>query len=154
NLGVVLKAAGKLREAEKAYLTAIECNPAFAAAHNNLGNLYRDEGRYGDAERYYAAAVAANKDYSDAWYGLASVLHRQGKLPQAIVAFERTLAITPDRPEIICDLAMCKLAQDDTAAARRLMEKAVELAPSSHLTHGNLGAVHLRTARLVEAEYH
>ena len=40
NLGVLLSAAGNLKEAEKSFKKMIEIDPAFAVAYKNLGILY------------------------------------------------------------------------------------------------------------------
>jgi Flp pilus assembly protein TadD len=112
----------------------------------------RDEGRNADAEQFYRGAVEADKNYVDAWYGLGSSLQRQGKFPEAAVALERAMELKPNRADIVCDLAMCRMSMEDGAGALALMLKAVALDPNLAMAQGNLGAVHLRAGRLLEAE--
>ncbi len=47
---------------------------------------------------------------------------------------------------------MCRMAQEDGAGALALMLKAVAIDPNLATAQGNLGAVHLRAGRLVDAE--
>ena len=50
NLGTVYQQQGKLPEAERTYLRAIEINPGSAEAHYNLGLLYQKQNRRQEAE--------------------------------------------------------------------------------------------------------
>ena len=87
NLGVVLRAAHRPREAEAAYLAAIAADAKFVSAYSNYANLARDEGRHQVAEQYYRAALALNPDSAEAWQALSGVLQRQGRASEAGAAF-------------------------------------------------------------------
>ncbi|CAN5573794.1 hypothetical protein BH23ACI1_BH23ACI1_26990 [soil metagenome] len=51
SLGSALFRAGKLPDAEKAYLDAVAADPKVGEAHNNLAVVYMETRRYEDAER-------------------------------------------------------------------------------------------------------
>jgi len=61
-LGNLHKKAGRIAEAEKAFLRAIELRPDSLLAHNNLANLYRDTGRFDEAMRHYEKALSIAPD--------------------------------------------------------------------------------------------
>ena len=50
NYGTIIKALGKLEEAELLQRKAIEINPDYADAYSNLGNILRDLGKKQEAE--------------------------------------------------------------------------------------------------------
>ena len=51
NYGSILQDIGKLQDAEKSYLKAIELNPNYAIAYSNLGNVCTELGKLEDAEK-------------------------------------------------------------------------------------------------------
>ena len=72
NIGVALKQAGKLPEAEQAYLKAIELYPEYGAAHFNLALVLEAQGRQDEAlEHFHLASrtCTANKapNYARVW---------------------------------------------------------------------------------------
>jgi tetratricopeptide (TPR) repeat protein len=59
SLGSAYFRAGKMADAEQAYLTAIGADPKIGEAHNNLAVVYFETGRYKEAERAVRAAEKA-----------------------------------------------------------------------------------------------
>ena len=57
NLGNILKALGKLTEAELSTYKAIELKPDFAKAYTYLAGIMRDLGKEKDAVKYYSLAL-------------------------------------------------------------------------------------------------
>ncbi len=58
DLGNALQALGKLHEAKRAYVLAVEIQPDFAAAHANIGNICYLQGELGSAVEFYERAIA------------------------------------------------------------------------------------------------
>jgi Flp pilus assembly protein TadD len=61
-LGMSYHRLGKLAEAEATYERAIKAEPAFAAAHNNLGALYFSQRKFSDADREFRRASDRDVD--------------------------------------------------------------------------------------------
>ena len=80
NYGTILKALGKLKEAEISYRKAIEINPDYALAHCNLGNVLKDLGQLKDAEISYRKAIEINPDFANAHYNLGVTLTNMGEI--------------------------------------------------------------------------
>lgn len=59
SLGSAYFRAGKLPEAEQAYLAAVAADPKIGEAHNNLAVLYMETGRLDEAEKALKAAERA-----------------------------------------------------------------------------------------------
>jgi len=96
------KALDKLKDiqGEKAALQrAIQLNPNFAEAQNQMGYLTVREGEAVQAEAYFRAAVRASPSYVGAWINLAATLASESKWQEARQALARTLEIDPDNAE-------------------------------------------------------
>ncbi|MBT3432277.1 MAG: tetratricopeptide repeat protein [Nitrospinaceae bacterium] len=66
--------AGRLREAEQAYLQVIRINPSDSMAHNNLANIYWKWKNYSKALAYYRKALKLNPNNKHARNNLKSSL--------------------------------------------------------------------------------
>ncbi|MCP5247577.1 MAG: tetratricopeptide repeat protein [Candidatus Accumulibacter sp.] len=75
NLGNVLGAQGRHREAETSYRRALALKPTFAEAHCNLGNTLMDLGQLAEAETACRQALTLNPELAEAHNSL-------GKNPQ------------------------------------------------------------------------
>lgn len=75
--------AENMKEAEKAFRTAIMLNPAFAEAWNNLCALLLEAQRNTEAVDACSRAIQANAEYADAHFNLALAYFRNGSLRDA-----------------------------------------------------------------------
>ena len=151
NLGVILRAAGRLAEAEAAYIQALAADPAFAPAHQNLGNLLLDMGRLEEAEASLNEALRLAPGVFEARRSLGMVYQRTGRLPEAVEALEAVGAAAPTHAQALNDLGACLMALDQAPRAQAALEKALAANPDFPDAHGNLGALHLRGGRLFAA---
>jgi tetratricopeptide (TPR) repeat protein len=120
NLGNVLDALARPREAAIAYLKAIDRDPAFAEAWVNLAGLYEASARGREAEQCLRKAVEARTDYADALYNLASLLTRQGRYAEALRLWEHYMGLRPDGEDLEKarrGRTLCRLALDGGPAA-------------------------------------
>ncbi|MBD69746.1 hypothetical protein CMK21_06440, partial [Candidatus Poribacteria bacterium] len=77
-LGLALQEQGELDQAIQAYHRALEINPNYSEAYNNLGNVLKEQGKLDDAVLAYRSALGINPDYSEAHNNLGLVLLLQG----------------------------------------------------------------------------
>jgi tetratricopeptide (TPR) repeat protein len=83
-----------------AFKAAIDIQPDYDFANNNLGVYYARRGGPEDlklAENYFRDALKSNQRYADAYNNLGIVLARQGKLDDAVASHKAGLAIRNDR---------------------------------------------------------
>lgn len=115
NLGILLRRAGRLDDAVRAYETAIRLDPADAAAYHNLGLIHRSRGAFADAERAYVRALELRPDQADTHYNLGILYELYLNRPQDALAHYRAV-ITLGSPD------------DDTIAGwiRTLERRAVQ----------------------------
>ena len=152
NLGAVLRALGRLDEAEEKYRRAIALDPNLAAAHYNLGNLLDDQVRHADAADAFRAAVRLRPDYAEAWNGLGKSLQRQGRLSEGLEAFRRAVQCAPSNAEMHTNLGAVLIALERSDEAQAALHKALTLDPAYAAAHGNLGALLARTGCPIAAE--
>ncbi len=75
---------------------AIELNPGFSDAQNQMGFLAAHQGDIEDAEKYFRAAVMASPSNVTAWINLAATLASEERWKDAQNALDHALAIEPD----------------------------------------------------------
>ena len=95
NLGVVLKARGRLREAIAAYRRAIELKPEFVDPYQNLGNALREDGQADAAANAYRRLIQFRPNSADAHNSLGNALRDAGHLQEAIAAYKEAIRLKP-----------------------------------------------------------
>jgi Flp pilus assembly protein TadD len=103
NLGIACRAHGDREASRRAFLRALEIDPAFESARNNLSLLEQEQAQHGDAS---LAVGAASPETLKVNPSLARVraLADDGKLSEAIDACERLVQAESDNPNISIEL--------------------------------------------------
>ncbi len=87
--------------AEKHYLKAIELNPNFVKAYNNLGNVYFHLGKLDKAVKYYEKASKIAPEYLNVRINLGFAYLKKGFIKEAISEWDYVLKKDPGNQEII-----------------------------------------------------
>ncbi|MHC4116631.1 MAG: tetratricopeptide repeat protein [Planctomycetota bacterium] len=148
--GAELLKAGKPAEAALEFRKAIEADPTYAGAYNNLGIAYERLGQ-GDAQAQFERAIQLMPDFTHAHYNLARALMRAGQTPRAVAQLQRTIQIDPDHVGALNMLGMALGRQQKFAEAQVHLERAVRLDPNHAEARSNLGAAYAGQGRLREA---
>jgi glycosyltransferase involved in cell wall biosynthesis len=93
NLGNLLKDAGDLSSAKKAYETALKIDPNFAAGHYNLGMTLKALGQFVDAIACYQKAIKLNPYYAEAYQNLGVVQLKVGNVQASLTAFKNAILL-------------------------------------------------------------
>ncbi len=99
DLGVLLRAQGRLTDADAAYRRALQLDPTLVTALGNLGNLLVDQRRFAKAETVLADAMARAPDQPRLLRSLALCLVGRGEAGRAEALLRQALAIDPDDAE-------------------------------------------------------
>jgi len=97
NLAHLYYKRGEKKEAIRLFEKAIEANPAFAEAYNNLGIIYYYD--FKDAEKaigLFKKTVDIQPDFAGAYNNLGSAYRNIGKIEQALEAYKKAIEIKPD----------------------------------------------------------
>ena len=106
NMGLILARMGKLDQAEKLFINAIELKEDFASAYSALGNLYRLKEKPLRAIQNFRKATEYDPDNPTYYYNLAMSFVEVGETGQAARMFEKALSLDPGFEE-----AKTKLSQ-------------------------------------------
>jgi glycosyltransferase involved in cell wall biosynthesis len=93
NLGNLLKAAGDLNTAKKAYQATLKIDPNFATGHYNLGMTLKALGLLTDAIACYQKAIKLNPRYAEAYQNLGVVQLKVGNHQASLTAFKNAIAL-------------------------------------------------------------
>ena len=100
NLGNVLDAMGRTRDAAFAFRQAIARDASFAEAWMNLAALHERARESAETERCLRKAVEAQPDYGEAVFSLASFLTRRQKYHEALQLWDRFVALVSDASDL------------------------------------------------------
>ncbi|HEY4973019.1 MAG TPA: sulfotransferase, partial [Steroidobacteraceae bacterium] len=113
------------------YRRALAFNPAFADAHNSLGNVLRSLGQLDEARESYRSALAIRPDFAEAHGNLAVALRLAGQSAQAMASCQRALAINPNLAATVAVLAELNADQGRFAEAEALFRRAIAIEPET-----------------------
>jgi predicted O-linked N-acetylglucosamine transferase (SPINDLY family) len=99
HLGVVQAQQGKLAAAIRLIRLAVEKEPQYAEAHNDLGVALESAKRHVEAVVCYERALALQPDYSEALFNLGNALQALERHDEAIMRFQAAVRLKPDHAE-------------------------------------------------------
>lgn len=115
--------AGKLAEAEQAYLGLIAEYPENADASHLLGLIRSEQDRDDEAIVLIESAIAINPEASAFHHNIAGIYRRKGRLAKAEIEFRRAIELKPDYGEAFQGLAeMVKFTRDDPLVEKILIQ--------------------------------
>lgn len=129
--GLIKQGLRKWREAALWYQSALEAEPRYAEALNNLGVVLQELGDNARARESFIAAIMANPDSVDAYRNLALQAHREGQANDAIVLLRRALQNAPHSALLWNDIGKVYQTLGDTAQALSAFEESARLDPKS-----------------------
>ena len=130
NHGLALQQAGRFKRAEGSYRLALARQPELIEANANLADLLRLQHRHGEAAAWYARAAALQPNVAAIWLSLGICQHHCGALASARESFARALALMPDDPQTLLNMASALCAGQRHSEALLLIEKAHALQPA------------------------
>ncbi len=115
NLGIALRAEGRIAASVACLLRGVALKPDDAAALSNLGNALRAAGRLDEACSAHEQAIALDPATVSFVYNYALAQRDQGRLADALANFDAAEAGGYDNPELKWDRALALLLQGDLA---------------------------------------
>lgn len=157
NLGTAYLFAGEFDAAASALESAIEIEPR-ANTYSSLGLMHYYLGRKDEAIESHRMAVGlASTDYLN-WSNLGDALWYAGKPDEARQAFETAkelvagaMAVNPNEPNYLMDLAWISAMLDKPAEALSLINRALEQSPEDPFVHYINGLILLRHGNIDDA---
>ena len=78
------------------YQKAVQINPDFVEAYNNMGVDSKERGDLHQSLYYFQKVLELSPAFAEAYSNIGSVLNDQGKLADAVIHFRRALELKPD----------------------------------------------------------
>jgi choline-sulfatase len=151
--GMALLKAGDPNGAAARLERAVAIAPELAEAHYALADALTRTRRYEAAIPEWQETTRLQPRRVAAWSNLGTVLGLVGRLPDARAALEHALALGPEDPRLLVNLALVeRRVGDDAAAAGHLLEAARRTSTDAFLFSGTLGLVLARLGRRDEAQ--
>ena len=131
NIGYAYSQKKDEKQAEAAWLKAVEMKADYPEALNALATLYNNQKRFDEAAAMGAKAASAGGTggSADAIYNQGIILWNQGKIPEAKVKFEEALKSNPNHAEANFQLGMAQLNEGKLPEAIASFEKYLQIAP-------------------------
>ena len=130
---------------------ALQLNPNYSPAHNNLGNALSKLGRLPEAVAEYQSALRLKPDDPRTHTNLGNALAQLGRLPEAVGEHQAALQLDPHSPEIHNNLGSALARLDRFPEAVAQFEAALRIEPDYFQAHRNLGFAFLKLGRFPEA---
>jgi tetratricopeptide (TPR) repeat protein len=128
----------RVPEAIAAFRRALELQPDYVEAMNNLGNALRATGRSAEALPHFRRAAELRPDVALIHNNLGTALNEQRQFDEAIAAFQKAVAIQPDYAEAYSNLGHALIGKEDFESAVAACRRAAELRPEMVELHVNL----------------
>ena len=113
--------------AEGLYKQAIEKDPTFYYAYNNLGILFSDNGRQQEAFDMYERAIQIKPDYAKAYNNLGVWYYDSGNRKKAMEKYEMAITFSQKDPNPYGNTALIlDLEENNTKLAIPYYKKAIE----------------------------
>lgn len=137
--GMMCARTYQLLEAKRSFLRAIEENPDYKDAHNNLANILKEEGRLEDAIYHYDIALSVDKGYVEAITNRSIVLKNQLKLDESIIGFKTALKINPKHVNAIVGISSALQRKEMYAEAMQAANLALRIDKRLAEAHAIIG---------------
>ena len=154
NRGMRQESAGRLEEAEREYLRALDAGPAQIHARVNLISVYGKMGRYEDAAATYRRALELNAESEEAHYNYGVMLSRRGDHRAAETAYRNALAVNPYSADARLNLGDTLERQNRPQSAADEFRRILEVHSGHRLANFRLGMLLHRRGLKAEALGH
>ncbi|MGQ9693959.1 MAG: tetratricopeptide repeat protein [Thermodesulfobacteriota bacterium] len=141
NTGVNFYQQRDLAQAMQAYKKALQYDPHFLEAYNNLALIYQEIGDLNQARETLQRATEINPNYEKAWNNLGVVLLVQNRFNEAKEVFQKTLLINPHHVESYLHLGVIYRKEGELKKAAECYQKALQINPWRGEVHYNLAII-------------
>ncbi len=149
--GKKLAQQGDLEQAILCWQTAINLQPDYLAAYNQLGNAWQTIGKWTEAIAAYDKLLEINPNVAAAHCNLGAIWQLQNQSEKAILAYQKAIEIQPNF--VITHLNLGKLLanQGNLLKARNSLQTALNLKPDIAEIHYQLGNILLQVGDISQA---
>lgn len=152
NLGLVLDAQGKTKDALDQFLLVDEELPTFPGSQLFSGIENFRLGKYNASEEALRLATQQSSNDVRGWFWLAKAEFALSHASEGKAALDAALRISPDDPSSLYLLALFYISEQDLARSEEQLTRLVGKYPQVPEFHQSLGSVYYMQARLEKAQ--
>ena len=150
-LAAVQEQTGRVVEAKKANLKALNISPKDPEIHLCLGNNLSQLGDFEGAESSYKKAISLKPDYVQAYFNLGFILKKMQRFDEAVSIYEKFIEFNPNLALGYNSLGLTFKELGQIEKAILYFKKAITLKPDYSLAFFNLGVTLRDTGQKEEA---
>jgi tetratricopeptide (TPR) repeat protein len=143
--GALFFQRGYLDQAEVSFQQALRDDPSSAEALYGIGSVYLNQNKTAAARETFESAVKLPANYPDtlpdAWNNLGVIATREGRVDDSVPCFLEALRLNPHHLLSLDNLGNAYRSQKRWEEARKVLERAVEVAPQDPEANYGLGMV-------------
>ncbi|HEY3323989.1 MAG TPA: tetratricopeptide repeat protein [Planctomycetota bacterium] len=139
-------------EAAREFDKAIQMEPDYAEAFNNLGLCQLYQNKNAEAVESLRQAVDLFPEWHIALANLGLALQHSGKNEEAVGYYEKTLHLSKTQPAVWLSLGDAYSALGKLDKAVQAYETVLQLSPKNYVAHSRLGLLMARRNQIDEAE--
>ncbi|OQS05600.1 UDP-N-acetylglucosamine-peptide N-acetylglucosaminyltransferase, partial [Thraustotheca clavata] len=143
--------ANQVELAITTYRTAIQLEPNYPDAYNNLGNALREIGQLEQAISCYRTALRLKPDHPHAYNNLGNALKDKGMIKEAIHCYMTAARLMPRFAAAHCNLGSLLKEQGKIEQAVAHYQEAITIDPAFADAYSNMGNAYKDLLRLEEA---
>jgi Tfp pilus assembly protein PilF len=122
---------GDPQEAEQHLKKAIQIDPDYSDALNNLGIYYHRKREFEKSIQCFEKVTTLDPGFYGGWVNLAGSLISQGKFHQAKAASLKAYSLRPDDTRVVSQTALAYFYLHDVENAKKFFQKVIEMDPGS-----------------------
>ncbi len=131
--GKQARRAGNLLQAQACFEEAIQLQPNFVPAYNNLGNLFQVQGEIAKAIKTYQQALTLAPNLPALHCNLASLWQTQGDRDLAITGYQKSIDLDPNFWLAHYNLGKIFAADGDLSVAISAYQSALKINPNAEI---------------------
>jgi len=135
-LGMLDAALAEMEKAE-------ELNPVSVSIKRDLAVIFYYSRQYEEAAEHCHGAIELDPNFHGAYWALGLAYEGLSLYPEAVAAFEKGLALSPDTPRLWGSLGHAFAAWGKDAEAKGVLERLNRLSASSYVSPFDFALVHL-----------
>jgi tetratricopeptide (TPR) repeat protein len=121
------------------YQKAIELNPNYAYAYNNMGLAYIITLKNNEGIRYCQKAIELNPNYAYAYNNMGTAYANLMDYCEAIKCFQKAIVLDPNDAMAYNNMGSAYICLKDYREAIRYIQKAIDLNPNYATVYYNMG---------------